>query len=44
MSQIDELQARIMEALDRIGRGVEMRAAAEGPGADERICSGHGSA
>ena len=23
MSQIDELQARIMEALDRIGRGVE---------------------
>ena len=33
MSQIDELQARIMEALDRIGRGVERRAAAEGPGA-----------
>jgi chromosome segregation ATPase len=30
MSQIDELQARIMEALDRIGRGVEARAATDG--------------
>ncbi len=29
MSQIDELQARIMEALDRIGRGVEARAATD---------------